>query len=275
MRTILYLTIPLTVCLLGTLLVVIRPWAETSLEITVHDSVSSSWVWGVSAKVQNRTALGYLTTRLRFTGLKPGNSTLEVSAPSYTPVSVPLRLRRGVNVVPSPVVLVGYEIPGLAGFVCFEQDTPGALTVDLRPIDTDRTAITHHPALDLKVGCLISEQKLGGRYARETSVEEPERGKILLRNSMRWSWDDAPDAVTRYQATLELRSVKLSPAMYWFVDYLIIVPDPRAVTPEETAQLLERALAIDDEAERSRFLAGLAPRARGFDIPAWNVNAVY
>lgn len=272
LRTLILIATLFAACIAAVVLAATRPWITTTLEVTVRDAVSSSWVWGVTAALQNRTAIGFLTTRLRLSHLRPGAATLEVTAPAYATVSVPVQLRRGANALPEPILLTGHEIPRLASFACFEQSTPGELTVDLQPMDAERTAIVHHPVLDLRVGCIVSAQRLGSGYARETTVDEPERGEVLFRGPMEWRWNDAPDAITRYQARLPVRSVQPSPASYWFVDYVVIVPDPRAITPQETEALLRTALAIPRVSERSRFLASLMPRARGFDIPAWNVR---
>jgi hypothetical protein len=259
-RIILYIAIPFALCLAAAAVVSSRPWADTTLEITVQDAVSSSWVWGVTARVQDRTAIAFLTTHLQITGLRPGETTLEVAAPSYEPVSVPIRLRRGTNVLATAVTLTGIEIPGLVSFACFFKDTPGTLSVELQPVDAE--------------GCIIREQKLhGGGFSREPSVAEPARGTLLFRGSMEWRWDDSPDTVTRYQASLPFDSVPRGPSSFWYVDCVVIVPDPRAITPGEAADLLDEALAIDDQSVRERFLAAQAPRARGFTISTWNVVA--
>jgi hypothetical protein len=273
-RIILYIAIPIALCLAAAALVVSRPWADTTLEITVQDAVSSSWVWGVTARAQDRTTIAFVTTHLQITGLRPGETTLEVVAPSYEPVSVPIRLHRGSNVLATAVALTGIELPGLVSFACFFKDTPGTLSVELQPVDAEGAAITHHPVMDLAVGCIIREQKLhGGGFSREPSVAEPARGTLLYRGPMEWRWDDSPDTVTRYQASLPFDSVPRGPSSFWYVDCVVIVPDPRAITPGEAADLLDEALAIDDQSARERFLAAQAPRARGFTISTWNVVA--
>jgi hypothetical protein len=273
-RIILYIAIPIALCLAAAVLVAARPWADTTLEVTVQDAVSSSWVWGVTARVQDRTTIAFLSTHLQITGLQPGQTTLEVAAPSYAPVSVPIRLRRGTNILATAVVLTGIEIPGLISFACFFQDTPGTLSVELQPVDAEGRAITNHPVMDLAVGCIIREQKLhGGGFSREPSVDEPVRGRLLYRGAMEWRWNDSPDVVTRYQASLPFDSVPQSPSSFWCVDCVVIVPDPRAITPGGAADLLDEALAIDDRSARERFLAAQAPRARGFTISTWNVVA--
>lgn len=65
-------------------------WARTDarLDFTVVDSLSGSWVWDFTARIQDRFTRGYCQSDVvpavfLFTRLAPGQAMLQVSAPHY------------------------------------------------------------------------------------------------------------------------------------------------------------------------------------------------
>jgi hypothetical protein len=183
----------------GTLAAILVPLLsrDADLELRVRDSVSRRWVWDLTLKLQDRELRSFYQSDtglrvFRFTHLMPGKSSLQLSAPGYQPLSVPVTLRRGINRLATPLDMVGREIPGLGGFLMFETLDGSDIVVQVRPVEKvqnateygvpfeeygvpferqapasargDRSyrggggAILNHPCLDIWVGCRVFVQ---------------------------------------------------------------------------------------------------------------------
>ena len=151
---------------------IVSACSEVSFQFQHRDAVSGAWVYDCTDSLQGRVNHGYYQTVFTFRGLKPGASTLEVSAPSYLPQSIPIALARGVNRLRVPLSLVGYEIPRLEQLILFERSSASdRLEVEVRPRGEDGNAVLNHPALDLRIAGRVQAQVRGGLYAR--SPDEP------------------------------------------------------------------------------------------------------
>jgi hypothetical protein len=240
---------------------------DTTLEFQLADSVSGRWVWDVTMKIQGREARGYYQSDAgplwyRFTRLAPGASTLELSAGGYRSQAVPVVLHRGANRIARPIEMTGLEIPGLTRFVLFESLDNSDILVQLRPVGQDGKAVQNHPCLPIWVGARV--------YAQAGTAEV--RGSELFSGEVPWTWDAAPESVFRYAARISGAGMKPDPSPLRVIDYLVVVPDPLAITKPELDSLLQRIWSLDDAA-RAAALQAEKGRLRFFTDTSWNVKA--
>jgi hypothetical protein len=251
---------------------------DTSLEFKVRDAVSGKWVWDAAMKLQGRTIIGFYQSdaapiTYRFTHLRPGRATVEIAADSYQPVSVPVILKRGANRLEKPIDMIGLRIPDLARFYIFEGWDGGDIRAEIRPVNSQATAVLNHPCMDLWIGCRVSVQTKNGVPTREETEEGSSRGEELFRGQLAWSWDPAPETQFRYSARIPVAKLRQHPSDYRAIDYLIIEPDPLAITRAELEQLMSRVYAMDDPAAVAAALDAEKGRLRYFFDTSWNVKA--
>ncbi|MBE3063575.1 MAG: hypothetical protein IMZ69_00980 [Spirochaetes bacterium] len=251
---------------------------DTTLEFKVRDSMSGKWVWDAAMKLQGRTIVGYYQSdaaplTYRFTRLTPGKATLEIAADSYQPVGIPLTLKRGANRLERPIDMIGLAIPDLTKFYIFESREAGDIVAEIRPVNSTGTAVLNHPCMDLWMGCRISVQMMSGVPAREEAETGSSRGSELYRGRISWKWDPAPETQFRYSARIPGAQIKDDPSAYRVIDYLIVVPDPLAISSAELEKLLARVYAMDDTAAVEAALDAEKDRLRYFIDTSWNVKA--
>jgi hypothetical protein len=251
---------------------------DTTLELRFRDSVSGRWVWGATLKLQNRTQAAFYQSDAglkpyRFTHLSPGRSILEISAPGYKAVSLPVTLRRGANTIPAPIDMLGLGIPDLAKFFLFEKLDGADIVAQLRPVSKSGGAIMNHPAMDLWIGCRVSVQVKGGVPVIEETDEGSARGRELFRGQVPWTWDPAPETQFRYTARIPGSSIAADPSLFRVIDYLIVEPDPTKITHAELADLMARVFALADPAAMTAALDAEKGRVHSFVDVSWNVRA--
>ncbi len=250
---------------------------DTYLEFQVRDAVSKNWVWDVTITLQDRTMRAYYQSDsgpmwYRFTKLIPGEAELTISAPAYEPKTVPVTLKKGKNRLEEPVDLVGVEIPNLDHFIIFEDLEGNDIVQEIRPVGEDGRAVLNHPCLDLWIGARVSVQMKGGLPVQTTTDEGSERGEELFLGKIEWSWDPLPETTFRYSARIPGAKIKNHPAPFRVIDYLIIVPDPREISPEELDELMEKAYKQNSAEELTSFLNGAKDKLRSFIFTSWNVE---
>jgi hypothetical protein len=257
------------------------------LELRVRDAVSRRWVWDLTLKLQDRELRSFYQSdtglRLfRFTRLKPGKSTLGISAPGYQALSVPVTLHLGTNRLDTPLDMVGREIPGLGGFLMFETLDGNDISVQVRPVKEGGSAILNHPCLDLRVGCRVFVQMSpnatddhggGTAPALEEAKSGWSRGRELFRGQIPWTWDPAPESTFRYSARIRAARMTQDPSGFRVIDYLVVVPDPLKITRGEMDSLMVRIEAVDDPAAVRAALDAEKDRLRWFTDTSWNVKA--
>jgi hypothetical protein len=284
---------------LGILAAILVPFfiGGTELELRVRDAVSRRWVWDLTMRLQDRELRSFYQSDaglrvFRFTRLRPGKSTLEISAPGYRPLSVPVMLHRGANRLGAPLDLVGREIPGLGGFLMFESLDGSDIVAQVRPVGKATStavnrgaggAILNHPCLDLRVGCRVFVQMTpnttgpGAPFERQALADargdRPYRGRELFRGSVPWTWDPSPEASFRYSARIEGARMKPDPSALRVIDYLVVVPDPLKITAAEMDSLMARVETLDDPAAVRAALDAEKEKIRWFTDTSWNVRA--
>lgn len=251
---------------------------ETTLEFVVRDAVSKAWVWDASFRLQGRIIKAYYQSDqgpipFLFSGLKPGQAELKIVAPGYIPVTVPLVLKRGKNRIEEPIDLVGYEIPGLCRFIVFEKREGNDFLLEIRPVSIEGTAVLNHPCLDLWIGARITVQMKDGLPVKVPVEEGSVRGDELYRGKLDWKFDPSPETIFRYSARIPGSLIKPSGEPYWVIDYLIVVPDPRKVNPDEVQKIMEKAFALPPDAiegylEQYEELGVFTP----YFFTSWNVR---
>ena len=248
---------------------------QTTLDFMVRDSVSKEWVHDATITLQGKIIRSYFGKDYIFTHLKPGESVLRVSAPSYTSREVPVHLRRGENTLEEPIDLVGYEIPDLSHFVVFEDLLGNELIAQVRPVGEDGPAVLNHPCLDLRILVIISAQMYQGDFARTATETDATRGEELFRGEIEWRWDSDPHQPFRYSLALPLSSVKRkrSGAFYWVIDYLFLVPDPRNVTAEEMNGIVREIGTLTDPIQLPPALERYAGKLDHYLTERWNVES--
>ena len=266
------------IVLVAALITLLALRKDTTLELRIRDSVSGRWVWDATMKLQNREIRGYFqsdagTIPYRFTRLAPGKWTLEISAPAYQAVRIPVSLARGANRIEEPVDMVGLEIPDLVKFFIFEKLDGGDFVAELRPVGSNGQAILNHPCMDLWIGCRVAVQIKNGVPVQEEVEEGSARGEELFRGAIPWQWNAAPEALFRYSARIAGAKLKEHPSSYRVIDYLIVVPDPLKISRKELDDLMTRMYALDDPHAVASALDAEKGRLRYFIDTSWNVKA--
>lgn len=252
--------------------------APSTLEFMVVDAQSGGWVWDLTARLQGRYLRGYYQSdagpiRFHLTKLSRGNGTLEMTAPDYEPVRIPVRLKAGVNRLDAPVLLTGLQVPGLDHFLAFETPKGTDIQVQLRPVRADGKAILNHPCLPLWIGCTVSVEMKDGAPVREEAEAGVSRGTTLFNGPIEWRWDPAPETQFRYAAVIPGSAISNDPAPLRVVDYLIVVPDPRKIGKDELASLMVSIWELPTARARNEALEKQKGRLRYFTDTSWNVKA--
>jgi hypothetical protein len=250
---------------------------DNTLEVTVRDAVSKQWVWDTSITVQNRVINTYYQSDQGpvpqiFTHLKTGASEVTISAPSCETVTVPVKIKRGHNVVEEPIEIKGYEIPNLQRFIIFEDIVGSDLEMELHPVGKDGRAVKYHPCVDLWIGCLVSEQLKNGEYVIEPVEEGSSRGAPLYRGALEWSYDTDPETLFRYTAHLPGKQLQDTEAPYMVIDYLIIVPDARKISKQEVQSMVSDAMSTDSLEDVQAYLSKEDDRIDVYMFTSWNVE---
>jgi hypothetical protein len=253
---------------------------ETTMEIQVIDAVSEGWVWDATITVQDRIIRSFYQTDqgpkpLELTGLRPGRSTVEVVAPHYQGISVPVRLRRGANRLEDPIRVQGLEIPDLRQFYVIANLEGGALTFEIRPVNSAGSAVLNHPCLDIWLGVLVSAQMKDGAYVQKSQDTGSTRGEPLFAGPVDWTWDGTPETSFRYAAQIPVSSLASSPARFWVVDALIVVPKPTEIERSELDGLMEAIYTLGSPEAVSEYLDRHTDRLSYYFAPtSWNVEGV-
>ena len=226
---------------------------ETTLEFQVRDAVSKAWVWDAGFRLQGRIIRAYYQSDrgpipFAFTGLKPGQGELEISAPAYVSVTIPVTLKRGENRLEEPIERVGYEIPNLSRFIIFESKAGNDIVQEIRPVSTEGPAVLNHPCMDLWIGARITVQIKDGLPVREETEEGSERGEELFKGVLEWQFDPLPETTFRYSSRIPGAQIEPDRNPYWVIDYLVVVPDPRKGDRRQIEAIMEKAWALPPEA---------------------------
>jgi hypothetical protein len=248
---------------------------DTTLEVGFRDSVSGQWVWDATARIQDRLLRAFYQSDAGpvpfvFSRLKPGASTLQISAPGYSAVSIPVKLRRGANRIAAPIEMQGFEIPDLKRFYVFEQLDGVDMLCQLRPVGSNASAVVNHPCLPIWIGCRVSVQLRNGKPAPEPADTGNTRGEELFNGSLAWIWDARPETSFRYSARIPGSRIKANPALYRVIDYLVVVPDPRRIGAAEFGALMKNAPSLSDEAALGAYLSRQGGNVRYFFDTSWN-----
>jgi hypothetical protein len=250
---------------------------DTTLEVTVRDAVSKNWVWDATLEIQDRVIHSYYQSdagpvSYRFTNLEPGETTLEISAPSYVPVRLPIELERGRNILADPVEMSGYEIPGLDHFVIFESLDGNDIVSEIRPVGGDGRAVLNHPCVDLWIGCQVSTQVREGLYVQEPTESGSFRGEALFQGRIDVTFDPLPETTFRYGSRIPGALLGANPAPYLVIDYLIVVPDARKITRAEIEALMASAGGLGDPEALAALLETRRDALSYYFDTSWNVE---
>jgi hypothetical protein len=252
-----------------------------SLEFSLTDAVSGSWVWDATVRIQNRSMREFFQSdrgpvNLGFKGLVPGRAELRVEAPGYESQSIPVTLKRGTNRLAEPVRLRGIEITGLAGWVLVANADGADIVCELRPVRADGTAVLNHPCLPLWVGAVVSDQVKQGIPVQEKS-DGSSRGAPLFQGRVSWQWNTTPEVTFRYTARIPGAHIAESAAPYRVVDLLVVVPDQRKIDSASVDSLMAGLWADDRPvASVKAMTAALDARKDSLTwalLSAWNVKA--
>jgi hypothetical protein len=260
------------------ILVVFWTGRETTLDVQVSDSVSGRWVWDLAMRIQGREIYGYFQSDVglmtyRFHHLTPGNATLEVAAPSYKGVTMPVSLRKGVNRIEAPIRLVGTEIPGLVRFYVFETPGPSEIAAQLRPSNAQGTAILNHPCMDLWVGCRVYVQMKDGVPVHRVEQTGATRGEEVYQGKLDWTWDATLETQFRYTAHIPLSAIRGATGAYLAIDYFIVEPNPLTITRAELDDLMGKILALPTTADITKALDAQKGHLSYYLDTSWNVKA--
>ncbi|MGA2973725.1 MAG: hypothetical protein ABSF77_00270 [Spirochaetia bacterium] len=251
---------------------------ETTLDVQVCDSVSGRWVYDLAMRIQGREMYGYYQSDAglmicRFHHLSPGRAVLEVAAPSYEGVQVPVILRKGAkNRIEKPIALVGTGIPDLTHIYVFETVGPADIAAQLRPTNSKGTAILNHPCMDLWIGCRAYIQMKNGLPVQRTEETGSTRGEEIFRGKIDWAWDPAPETQFRYTARIPRSAIAAPPGSYLAIDYLIVEPNPQEIGRAELDDLMGGIFALRDTAEMTAALDREKGKLSYFLDTSWNLK---
>ena len=237
---------------------------ETTLEFHIRDRVTGGAVRNATVTLQDRFLRAWYAgdgDTLVFSRLDPGEATLEVSAPDYRSVSVPVALRRGRNRIDEPIDLIGLRIPGLSHFMVSEDVSGSDLYATFWPLSSQGPAVVNHPALELWIGARISAQRGGAT-----------RGESLFAGEIEWIWDSSRKALARYRARIPLERIEAGGATPLVIDYLVIVPDPLVIERDEVAAIVTAAWTDREPASLPAYLARYADRFDFYLHTSWNLR---
>lgn len=254
---------------------------NTRLTFRVVDSVSRSWVWGMTASIDKKQISEFYQSDrgpidLTFNHLSPGRAILRVAAKNYVTQEIQLRLHIGANLLPSPVSLVGFQIPKLDHFAMVENSSPTGLSVEVRPVSDSGEAVTNHPCLNLWIGVLVSKEMKDGTLATAPSNSGITRGEVLYGGKIPWVWNADPAASFRYIATIPRVDIQSTSVPYLVIDYITVVPDPRNVGPKEIDTIMQSAPRSSNVSELRDYLDahGAGKKFRYFLSTSWNVKGL-
>ena len=249
---------------------------ETTLDFKVMDSVSKKWVWEATIKFQDKVIESYFQSdhepaELIFTKLKSGNYELSVEAPYYESFSKTVNIKPGKNVLDEPILMKGLEIPSLDRVVVTEEWLNRDLFIELRLENTSGNTIINHPCIDIKVAAIIYEQLKDGMYVMTKEQRGSERGKILYKDWIDWSWDSTPETTFRYKGLLPGGRIEKSQTNYYVIDYFIIVPKPDFVGSEEYDSVIEEISRVKNIDEVLNILNNEKNKVKYFIDSSWGI----
>ena len=168
---------------IGILLVIaylVRPHKESgSIEGRIIDALSNDSVWQAWIVVDGKSTLKFEDTRYRLTGIEPGTYTLKATAPNYTDFSKKIEIKDGKNVV--NISMKGIEVPDLSEIIAFTETSDKGILIEIRLLDSEKTAIEHHPAIPLRM-----EGKL---FLRMGDSSDHNLGKKIFSGPIEVFWD--------------------------------------------------------------------------------------
>ena len=267
------------IVIIGLVIIFSAMKTETTLEFQVIDSTSKGWVWDMTATFQDRYINSYYQSNtgpvvLSFTDLEAGDWTLELNAPHYEPVSIPVQIKNGLNKIGTPIEMIGYEIPGLSEIFVFTEWKDNELILNPRPIDSEGKGIGTHPCLNMWFGLRISVQIKNGIIVREPVEKGSERGEELFRGQCEWEWDSDPTTFYRYLVKVPYNKIKQHNAPYRVFDYIIVFNDPRKMDKETLDGEMEKVFQMKDETELTLFLDSFDDSITYFISTSWNQPAI-
>jgi len=260
-----------------TVLYFIYRGSNTYLDFSIRDKISGGWVWDSTIVLQNRTIRSFYQSdrglrEYRFKSLKPGNEILQISAPGYNTLSIPVALKRGANRLDEPVDLAGLEIPGLDYFLLFERLEGADIKVEIRPVGIDGTAVVNHPCMDLWIGARVTVQMTSEGIAVEPTDTGSLRGDELFRGRIEWGWDAAPETVFRYSAVIPGAEIKYPEAPYRIVDYLIVIPEPEGMKGVDIGSIVSAAWEAMELKKTLKVLESYKDEFSYYIHTSWNVR---
>ena len=120
-----------------------------SVEGRIIDALSNDSVWQAWIVVDGKSTLKFKDTRYKLTGIKPGTHILKTTAPNYTDFSKTIEIKNGKNVL--NISMKGIEVPDLSDIIAFTETTDKGIFIEIRLLDSEKTAIEHHPAIPLRM----------------------------------------------------------------------------------------------------------------------------
>jgi len=150
-----------------------------SVEGRIIDALSNDSVWQAWIVVDGKSTLKFEDTRYRLTGIEPGTYTLKATAPNYTDFSKKIEIKDGKNVV--NISMKGIEVPDLSEIIAFTETSDKGILIEIRLLDSEKTAIEHHPAIPLRME--------GELFLRMGDSSDHNLGKKIFSGPIEVFWD--------------------------------------------------------------------------------------
>lgn len=219
--------------------------SETTFEFVLEDSVSGSWVYNSTVRLQGRVVRGFKKRSFLFHRLEPGTYKLEISAPYYKPVTREVIINNGRNRLAEPISLTGTEIKGIKTFYVVEKIKNDKLSLEYRFAGEDGTAVANHPCLDVRLLCVFYEQLKGEISSTERNEYQKYRGNILFKGPVTWQWDTMPVTTYRYFSEIPLNEFEKTEKAQVVGEYLLLIPDPEKISKGELDKIVREIEATE------------------------------
>ncbi|RPJ06677.1 MAG: carboxypeptidase regulatory-like domain-containing protein [Spirochaetaceae bacterium] len=250
------------------------------LEVTVQDAISGAAIPDLTITLGNRIILGSHATTHQFTNLSSGEYELVAKAPNYREERVKVSVGAGLTRLPKPIELTCTSLPAFNDFFIEEKEIKDGVGLFIRPArivkaadEKDNTAEwIPFPGVDVVMAFRISEQWKDGKMLEAPVSSESVRGQELFSGVVSESFEEIQGAKYAFAGTVKMEKIKSTPAKYWVIDCLLLIPIPGKASHDELQKILDGVSAIKDDTVLRKYLTQYSDKVAYTYHAVWNVQ---